>query len=138
MAEVQGCLRLLCLLGVLGGLTTCAVAAPPGAAPAAPAAPNESIVTAHVTDAAVVDSTTLGIEPPQLLGVLTLDVLSTATSGDLPPAVRAAGETVRAYARDPGLVRLKGTTITAALTLRGDEHGGRLWLVRLVSPGTPR
>jgi len=138
MAEVRGCLRLLCLLGVLGGPTTCALAAPPGAAPAAPAAPNESIVMAHVTDAAVVDSTTLGIEPPQLLCVLTLDVLSTAASGDLPPAIRTAGETVRAYAKDPGLVRLKGTTITAVLTLRGDEHGGRLWLVRLVFPGTPR
>ena len=136
--EVRGYLRLACLLGVLGGLIMCASAAPPAPAPAAPAAPNESVVMARVIDAVVVDSATLGMQPPQPICVLTLRVLSTATTGDLPPAVRAAGETVRAYAKDPGFVHLKGTTITAALTLRGDEHGGRLWLVRLVFPGTPR
>ena len=123
------CVRLVFLAGVLSGLTTCASAAPQ--APGALAAPNESVVTARVTDAAVVDSATVGVDPAQPLCVLTLSVLSARTSGDLLPAIRATDKVVRVYTKDVGLTRLKETTITATLTFRGDERNGLLWLVRL-------
>jgi hypothetical protein len=140
-----GCVRastqrglLLCLVSALPWLIACVPAVSTEQAPSGPAAPNESLVTASVTDVEIVDSATLGMQPPQPLSVLTLRLLSVSATGDLPPAVRAAGETVRAYSKDTELTRLKGTTVTAVLTLRGDERGGRLWLVRLESPGGPK
>ena len=33
--------------------------------------------------------------------------------------------------------RLEGRAMTAAVSFRGDERGGRLWLVRLDDPKTP-
>lgn len=128
--------RLVCLSGLLSGLVTCALAAPQ--APSAPAAPNESVVTGRVTDAVIVESTSVGIDPAQPLCVLTLSVLSTKTSGNLLPAIRATEKVVRVYSKDVELTRLRETTITAAITFRGDERSGRLWLVRIEDPKEPK
>ncbi len=117
---------------------TGASAAPPAQSPGAPAAPNESIVTACVTNAVIIDSTTLGMAPSQRLCALTLNVLSMKATGDLPSAIRATDKTVRVYTKDVELTRLKDTTITATITLRGDERSGRLWLVRIEDPKAAR
>jgi hypothetical protein len=125
--------RLIWLTGRLGALSVVSSAQAPG-----PAAPNESIVTARVTNAVVVDATSLGMAPAQPLCALTLEVLSVKPGGDLLPAIRATDKTVRVYTKNVDLIRLKGTTITAAITLRGDERRGLLWLVRLDDPKEPR
>jgi hypothetical protein len=116
------------LASLVGGLMTLAASA---SLAQAPAAPNESVVTARVTGAVLVDATTLGMAPAQPICVLTLSVLSIKAAGALLPAIRATDKTVRAYTKDVGMTRLKGTTVTAALTRQGDERRGSLWLVRL-------
>jgi hypothetical protein len=132
------CALLVCLVSVLPLFIACVSAGSSSATAQAspgPIAPNESSVTADVTDVQVVDSATLGMQPPQPLSVLTLRLLSVRTSGDLPPAVPATEKTVHAYTKDPDLTRLKGTTVTAVLTMQGDD---RLWLVRLEKQEGPK
>jgi len=125
--------KILWVVAFLGALPVAHFAQAPG-----PAAPNESIVTARVTSAVVVDATSLGMAPSQPLCALTLDVRSTRTSGDLLPAIRATDKIVRVYTKDVELTRLKGSTITAAITSRGDEGRSLLWLVRIEDPKVPR
>jgi len=137
-ASLRVCARLACVTAVLSALVTCASAAPREQAPGVSAAPNESIVTARVANAVVVDASTLGGSPPQPLCVLTLRILSTKATGDLPPAISAKDTTVRAYTKRVELTRLKGTTVTAVLTNKGDERGQQLWLVRIEEPKAPR
>jgi hypothetical protein len=125
--------RLVWLTGLLGALSVASFAQAP-----APVAPNESVVTARVTGAVVVEAASLGIAPAQPLCALTLDVLSVKAAGDVLPAIKATDKTVRVYTKNVDLVRLKGATITAAITLRGDERRGLLWLVRLDDSKVPR
>jgi len=125
--------KILWVIAALGVVHVALFAQAPG-----PAAPNESIVTARVTSAVVVDATSLGMAPSQPLCALTLDVRSVRTSGDQLPAIRATDKIVRVYTKDVDLARLKGTTITAAITSRGDERRSLLWLVRIEDPKVPR
>lgn len=76
-----------------------------------PSAPNEGAITAEVLDAAVIDSSSVGIAPSQPLCVLTLRLLTVNPVGDVPNAVDArAGQTIRAYSKVVSLARLKGRT----------------------------
>jgi len=119
---------------------TCASAtiSPSATAQGGPVAPNESVVEAQVTKAVEVDSSTVGIEPPQRLALLTLRVVSTTPSGALLPAVPKPGVVVETYSRDPErMLRLSGTTIRAAVQMRGGERSPRLWIVRVIEPAPP-
>jgi hypothetical protein len=122
-------LRLVWLTALLTALSAVPSAQAPG-----PAAPNESVVTARVTDAVVVDAASLGIAPPQPLCALALDVLSMKAAGGVLPALRDTEKTVRVYTKNVDLIVLKDQTITAAITRRGDERRGLLWLVRVDDP----
>jgi hypothetical protein len=99
----------------------------------APVAPNRAEVTAEVLDATVVDSSTLSIAPPQPLCVVTLRLVTIASAPDRPNVLGArSGDTIRALSKDVGLTALKGKTISATLSVRGDERHARVWVV-----GTP-
>lgn len=125
-------MRSLVLAAAVLGLVRCAAGAPPAGGPAAP---NQSTVTAEVVDAAVVDSSTLDIAPAQPLCLLTLRLLSIRAVEGFPDALHGrSGETIRALSRDVGLVGLKGRTVTASLSLRGDERSGRFWVVGTPAP----
>ncbi|MBP8273819.1 MAG: hypothetical protein KAY59_05275 [Acidobacteria bacterium] len=99
-----------------------------------PAAPNQSLVTARVTGAAIVDAASIGGTPPQPLCVLTLRVLSIAAVPDLAAAINDNEKTVRVYTKRTELARLKGTTVTLAIERKGDERGQHLWIVRVEAP----
>lgn len=110
----------------------------PGAAGVSPPAPGGWVVSARVTDAVVVESTTLGIEPSQPICVLTLVVTSSEGSGDLRPADGRAGETIQVYSKDTALVALRGGSLTASIVLRGAGSAARLWIVQLIKSTPPR
>jgi hypothetical protein len=104
----------------------------------ASAAPNATIVSGRVLDAIVVESTTLGIEPPQPICVLTLSVTASETPRDRLAAESGAGGALRVYAKDTTLTSLKGGSLKASVALRGDGRSERLWLVQVIDSSAPR
>ena len=136
--------RALVLVGFLVAVVGCAgsdpaPAAPPGG-PGALAAPNQSRVTAEVLDASVVDSSTLGIAPPQRLTRLTLRLSSVSAVGALPNTLDGrSGQTIHALSKDLSLAALKGRTVSLDVSLRGDERSQRYWVVDgPAAPGATR
>ena len=132
-------MRCVALTAVIIGSAHCAAASPPGPPPAmAPAAPNESVVTAQVLDAVIVESSTLDMLPQQPLSTLTLKLLLVKPVEGAGNFLHGkTGETIRAYSKDLSLVGLKGTTVTATVSFRGDERGGSFWVggVASTAPG---
>jgi len=123
------------LIASVVGLVQCASGFPFGSPPpGAPAAPNESVLTAQVLDAVIVDSLTLNISPQQSLCVLTLKLLSVRSVGDLQNFLHGKSrETIRAYTKNLSLLGLKGKTVIATVSFHGDEWGGRFWVSEALS-----
>jgi hypothetical protein len=69
--------------------------------------------------------------------VLSLDVSRSRTAPGALPAIRPTDKTLTVYSKDVALARLEGRVLTAAVTFRADERGGRLWLARLDDPQAP-
>ena len=122
-----------CLVALLASSTCGSIA--PTSPQGGPVAPNESIVRAELTGVAIIDSTTIGVEPPQRLAELTMRVIEVRSSANLLPAVEPDTKTLRVYSREPDQFQgLGGKTITAAVRLRGDGRNQRLWVTRLIEP----
>lgn len=101
-------------------------------------APNETVLSARVLAATVVDATTLGMEPPQPILVLTLEVLS--ARGDALPRVQP-GTPLRleVLTKDTALAATKGSTITASVSQSGGPNSPtHYWLIRVQAPSSSR
>jgi hypothetical protein len=129
---------LLCaLLDLPGGVACAGKAGHQGssASGVGPPAPNGTVVTARVTDARIVKSTTLGIEPEQPICLLTLVIISSKASKGLVPALSAGGAAnapIQVYSKED-LVSLKGGRLTALITRRGAGRAARLWVVEVLA-----
>jgi hypothetical protein len=124
-----------CVIGFLALL----VASPSWAA--TPVAPNESIVTAEVLDATIVDSASLGIAPPQPLCVLALKLTSIAsTIGHGAVSQAQIGTTITAYSKDLSLESAKGMTVRALMSYGAAGRDGRYWVnaLTIVTPEVSR
>lgn len=119
------------------GLSLSHCAATPQAPPAAMSAPlpdNETIVSAEVVEAKVVDSTTLNIQPKQPIVVLRLRLLSVeASTSSL--LNHKPGEIITVYSKESAAAELSKQRVVATLSLRGDERGGSLWAQQISAPG---
>jgi hypothetical protein len=86
----------------------------------------------------VVDSTTLEIEPPMPICVLTLQVISWEDSRGVPAGRNGGSPAIRVYTKDTSIASLKGGTLKASVTLRGSGEAERLWLVQVLDSSAPR
>lgn len=101
-----------------------------------PTAPNGSVITATVVGTVIVESATLGIEPSQRLCLLTLSVTSAKAVDNLLPAVPQSvldAGPIRVYSKQTELSSLQGGSLTASITLTGDDRAARLWLVEVIA-----
>jgi hypothetical protein len=129
----QSFLRLFKTLALFLSLITVAGLITPRAAQvqAVPAVPNESLVLAEVIEASVLDSLTLNIRPRQVLYRLRLRVLTVeAVEGMENFLYGTEGTTIEVYLKEMGCATaLVGKAIKARIMFRGDEGGGRYWII---------
>jgi hypothetical protein len=105
---------------------------PPGTIPSA--MPDRAVITGLVLDAVVVNSTTLGIEPPQPILVFTIGVVPTpgVPGADLPSAGRGL-DRYELLTRDTSLASHVGATVRVVTERRGSGAASRLWLTEVRS-----
>ena len=89
-------------------------------------APNESTVTAYVSDASIVDATTLDMQPSQPICVLTLEIQFVKNDpNELAAIIKTTDKTMRVYTKDLSLTRLKNVIIVATIENSGSN---KFWL----------
>ena len=98
---------------------------------AVPAIPNESLITAEVVEQDTVDSTTLKIEPKQVLYRWKLRLIKIEAVRKMANLLAGhEGKSIEALSKEaPAASGLVGRTITARVSFRGDEKNGRYWLI---------
>ena len=108
----------------------CAISA--AAATQAPAVPNETLLVGEVLEVTAVDSSALNIEPPQALFRLRLRLVSARRVPPKASFLKAGpGEVVEVYSKQVVSPRLVGKLIIGRVTFRGDELGGRHWVLEM-------
>ena len=99
---------------------------------AGPVIPNESLVRGEVVELEALHSSTLNINPPQMLFRMKLRLLSVQDVPSKPNLLTAkSGDTIEVYSRQTLLPGLVGKVIKGSVTFRGDERGGRYWISRI-------
>lgn len=97
-----------------------------GLPPAVPVAPNDSLVTAKVLDSAI--ETVSG----QTLYTLIIEVSSSEDVAGMPNFTKdKVGQSIKVYSKLEFPADLVGKTITANVSLVGDERGGKYWIANI-------
>ncbi|MBM4262275.1 MAG: hypothetical protein FJ145_12715 [Deltaproteobacteria bacterium] len=98
---------------------------------AVPMAPNESWVVAAVVAIAVVDSSTLDIQPQQKLFRYQLRITNVEAVPGADNVLRGyEGRTIEALTREPlGSDAVKGQKVKVRISFQGDERRGHYWIL---------
>ena len=94
-----------------------------------PVVENESPVVARVLRVEVIDSSTMGIAPPQLIDRIRLELLQIQdTPGKANRLAGRDGTIVDVHSKERVDPLLVGRVITGRVIFRGDERGGMYWI----------
>jgi hypothetical protein len=98
----------------------------------APVAPNETLLGGELLEVTAFDSFSEGIAPAQVLFRLKLRLTSVERVPAKASFVTAVpGDVVEIVAKQEVSRQLVGNVVRARVTFRGDDRGGRLWLLAL-------